>query len=75
MIQSDLDVSVIRDVKLEHWNLSLRNSAPVSGYFMKIEISIITHIGFVDMSEIKGAFHQDQNGYSTVTLPLLYETS
>jgi hypothetical protein len=40
---------------------------------MKIEISVTTHIGFVDLSEIKGTFHQDQNGYSTVTLPLLYE--
>ena len=42
---------------------------------MKIQISVTAQIGFVDQSETKGTFQKDQNGFSTVTLPLLHESS
>jgi len=42
---------------------------------MKIQISVIAQTGFADLSEIKSNFQKDQNGYFTVTLPLLHESS
>jgi len=56
-------------------NLLFRNSASVPGSFMKIQISVIAQTGFADLSEIKSNFQKDQNGYFTVTLPLLHESS